>query len=224
MPKYLQPLCAGAALLLTAAAARADLIPWGYSSSDTEVFNSNSPLKTSSVKFAGSSGAVAAADGKSGIIISTLTTSSTAAPSATDSFSAVPFSLAVTLTDINATASKSAGAVKSGVVNVAGTFSASEVSQSSAFPGMNTFDTTPMHVKLGSADTGWNDYTFQVVSFTPPGTPGGGPGAILATVTVSPEGTPPGSGSPPPSAAPEPASLVLAGLALPALLVARRRR
>ena len=46
----------------------------------------------------------------------------------------------------------------------------------------------------------------------------------LAEVTVAPSGPDGGGGGPPPpSAAPEPTTLVLAGLALPALFMARRR-
>jgi hypothetical protein len=232
MRTSLKMLCVATAVFLSTAAARADVIPWGYSSSDTQIFNSNNPLKSSSVQFSGSSGAVAAPDNKSGIIIYTMATSSGADTSAPDSFSAVPFNLSVTLTDINATGSKSAGAVKSGVVNLAGTFSASDVTKSSMFPGANIWDSTPVTLKLGADDTGWNDYTLQLVSLTPPGVAGGGPGSILATVAVTPDsGTPtPGGGPPPldgsgspPGAAPEPTGLVLAGLALPALLAARRR-
>ena len=55
MRKTLVTLCAATALLLTGTAVRADSIPWGYSASDTTVFNSNSPIQTSSIAFKGSS-------------------------------------------------------------------------------------------------------------------------------------------------------------------------
>jgi hypothetical protein len=222
MRKTLVSLCAAAGLFLTGTAARADMIPWQYAATDTTIYNSNNAIKTSSINFTGSSGVVSSPSNASGIIIYNLTSTSSQTTTG-DTFSNVPFSLSVTLTDIKGTGSKDPLAMASGTVTFSGTYSATDVTQSSLFPGAYTYDGSSKVLKLGGADTGWNDYTIQVVSFTPPGQPGGAPGSILATVTVTPD-TGGGSGSPPPPpGAPEPTSLVLAGLALPALLAARRR-
>jgi hypothetical protein len=221
MRKTLVSLCAAAALLVTGTAVQAQSIPWGYSATDTTIFNTNNPIQTSSIQFKGSS---SVATGNSGIIIYNLTTSSSQDPATPDSFANVPFGLGVTLTDIKATSSASPSAVASGSVSFAGLFNATNVSKSSLLPGSNswTSPSTAPPLILGSDDTGWRSYSVQVVSFTPPGQPGGAPGSIEAVVTVTPTNGH-GTGGGPPPTAPEPTSLVLAGLALPALLMARRR-
>jgi hypothetical protein len=215
-------------LLLAGTSVRADSIPWGYSSSDTQIFNNNTPGMTSSIKFAGGNGV---ASGNSGIIIYNVTTTSTAVDGAADSFSSVPFNLAVTLTDIKGTGSASANAKSSDVVNFAGLFNASNVTTKSLFPGVNSW-TSPVtaSVTLGGDDVGWRKYLVTVFdpvklpnSFTPPGQPGGAPGSIEAIVEVTPTDGPGGSGEVPPSATPEPASLVLAGFGLPLIVLVRRR-
>jgi hypothetical protein len=219
MKKTWLSLGAALALLLSGTTAWADTLPWGYSASDTTIFNSNNPIQTSSIVFKGGSGV---ANGTSGIIIYNLTTTSGADASSPDSFTNVPFNLAVTLTDIKATSSVQPSAVTSGQLNFAGLFNADNVTKSSLLPGPVSW-TSPIIGKLtlGSNDTGWRDYTVNIQSFTPPGQPGGAPGSILAVVNVTPSNGG-GSGTPPPDA-PEPTSLALAALALPALLMARRR-
>ena len=104
-----------AMLLLVSVQARADTIPWGYSASDTTIFNNNNPIMSSSVAMAGSAGV---ASGNSGIIIYNLTTTSSAGDTSPDSFSNVPFNLAVTLTDIKATGSLSGSAKEIGRAHV----------------------------------------------------------------------------------------------------------
>jgi hypothetical protein len=218
-----------ATLLLAGPSVYADSIPWGYSAAPTTIFNNNVPQPpgtgTSSILMAGSSGV---ASGNSGIIIYNVTATSTATDAAPDGFSSVPFNLAVTLTDIKGTASLSATAKPSDVVNFSGLFNASNVTTKSLFPGVNSW-TSPVTatVKLGSDDTGWNFYKVTVFdpvllpnSFTPPGQPGGAPGSIEAIVEINP---PDGSGEIPPTATPEPTSLVLAGLGLPLVVLLRRR-
>jgi hypothetical protein len=212
-----------AALLLSGAAVRADSIPWGYSASSTQIFNSNNPIQTSSISFTGSSNV---ASGNSGIIIYNLTTASSASTATPDSFTNVPFNLSVTLTDIKATSSASSNVQQNGTINFSGLFNATNVSKSSLFPGNVSWTTpTTASVTLGADDVGWRTYTLSIASFTSPGQPGGSPGSILATVSITPADGPGGSGTqPPPSAAPEPTSLVLAGLGLPLVYLARRRK
>jgi len=172
------------------------------------------------IVFQGSSSVAA---GNSGIIVYNLTTTSGADSGAPDSFASVPFNLAVTFTDIIATSSKLPSAVSSAPVNFSGLFKADTVTKSSLLPGPVTWTSpTEASLLLGSDDTGWRVYTIDIASFTPPGQPGGAPGSMQAIVRVVPS-TPGGPGEPPPDA-PEPTSLLLAGLALPALFIARRRK
>jgi hypothetical protein len=208
------------ALLVVNSAVRADSIPWAYSATDTVIFNNNNPIQTSSIIFKGSSGA---ATDMSGFIIYNLTSTSTADTTMPDSFTNVPFNLSVMMTDVKSTGSKDPSKVSQAPVTFSGGFNATNVTKSSLFPGTVNWTTpTEAVVTLGSNDTGWRKYTVDVVSFTPPGHPGGAPGAILAEVQVAPGTGPGGSGSPPPDA-PEPTTLLLAGLALPGFWLARRR-
>jgi hypothetical protein len=219
MKKSLVSFAAALAFLMVGTSVRADSIPWGYSATSTSITASTS--SQSSINFTSGSGV---ASGNSGIIIYNVTTTSTATDSAPDSFTNVPFSLAVTLTDIKATGSSSASAVTTGAVNFSGLFNATNVTSKSLLPGVNTW-TSPIsgNLVLGADDTGWNNYNIQIVSFTPPGQPGGAPGSIEAVVTITPANGPGGSGETPPSGTPEPASLVLAGLGLPLIVLVRRR-
>jgi hypothetical protein len=220
MRKSLFSFTAVAMLFVAGTSVRADSIPWGYSATDTTIYNSNNPIKSSSIKFTGGSGV---ASGNSGIIIYNLTSASTAGDNAPDSFSSVPFNLAVTLSDIKGSGSKSNAAKSTDVVNFSGLFSASGVTTKSLFPGTNTWNSTnSTSVTLGADDVGWRKYTVTLSSITPPGEPGGNPGSIQAIVEIKPTDGPGGNGENPPPA-PEPASLVLAGLGLPLILLVRRR-
>lgn len=224
MRKSLVAFASLAMLFVVAGSVRADAIPWGYSASDATIFNNNNPIKSSSVIMAGSSGV---ASGNSGIIIYNLTTTSTALDTSPDSFSSVPFTLAVTLTDIKATSSGSGTKKTSDVVSFDGLFSASNVTTKSLFPGPTSWTSaTTAEVTLGADDVGWRKYSVSLFSFTPPGQPGGAPGSIQAIVEITPTDGPGGSGEgppPPPSATPEPASFLLAALGLPAFVLIRRR-
>lgn len=220
MKKSLALFAAAFAFLGAGATVRADAIPWGYSATSTSITSGSG---NSTINFTAGSGV---ASGNSGIIIYNVTTTSTAPDTSPDSFTNVPFNLAVTLTDIKATGSSSPSAVTNGAVNFAGLFNASNVTNKSLLPGTNSWTSpTTANIVLGAPDTGWNNYNVQIVSFTPPGQPGGAPGSIEAVVTITPASGPGGSGSsPPPSGTPEPASLLLAGLGLPFLIIARRRQ
>jgi hypothetical protein len=229
MRKTLVSLGTVAALLLTGSAVRADVINFGYSAGmnvnpvdgSNTIYNSNNAIKTSSVTFMPANGA-ATYDGSvpTQFIVYNMKTSSTAAagPGTYDSFSSVPFNLSVTVTDLASSAQQS--------FVFAGTYNADHVSATSSH-----VDTTSQGISWGgplaiTQTVGANSYTMSVVSWTAPGAPGS-PGSILAEITAQPAKgppPPPGTGGPPPGTAPEPTSLVLAGLALPALLVARRRR
>jgi hypothetical protein len=227
MRKILVSLAAAAVLLMSNTAVRADIINFGYSSDPnvnptppvggdaSMIYNSNNAIQTSSIKFTPANGA-ATYDGSapSQFIIYNLTTKSTATagPGSYDSFSNVPFNLGVTITDLASSAQQTLG--------FSGLYNADHVSSSSSHvdPASQGITwTTPLTM---TKNIGGNDYTMKIISWTAPGAPGS-PGSILSEVTVVPDAG--GSGSPPPSGAPEPASLVLAGLALPALLAARRR-
>jgi hypothetical protein len=221
-----------ATLLCASTGVQADSIPWGYSATSPPAISaSTSPL--SSVNFSGSSGV---ASGNSGIIIYNLTTASSAPDASPDSFNNVPFNLAVNLTDIKATGSSAPGATPTGSVNFSGLFNASNVTTKSLLPGATTWtqvgsNISPVEasVVLGSSDTGWRNYDVLLSSFTAPGQPGGAPGSIQAIVTITPATGPGpgpgtgGNGDPQPSGTPEPATLILAGLGLPFVVLMRRR-
>jgi hypothetical protein len=221
MKKSLVLFAAVIAFLMVGTTVRADSIPWGYSATSFSIANNNNNNGTSTINFTSGSGV---ASGNSGIIIYNVTTNSTATDASPDSFTNVPFNLAVTLTDIKATGSSSSGAVTTGTLNFSGLFNATNVTAKSLLPGVSTWTSpTSASIVLGAADTGWNNYNVQVVSFTPPGQPGGAPGSIEAVVTITPATGPGGSGDTGPSGTPEPASLALAGLGLPLIVLVRRR-
>lgn len=208
----------------------ADSIPWGYSAGNAEIFNNNNSSLLSSVKFAGASGV---ATGSSGIIIYSLTASSSASDSSPDSFANVPFDLAFTLTDIKATGSVSGASKTSEVIHFSGLFSANNVTKQSLLPD-TTLWSSPVKAQavLGGDDVGWRTYSVLLSSFTSPGQPGGSPGSIQAIVTLDSttgpieiDEEPRGNGeSLPPTATPEPASGVLAGLGLLSLIAVWRTR
>lgn len=219
MRKTLVSLCAATALLFTGTAVQAQSIPWGYSATDYVTYSG--PIKTSSITFQGRSGAP---NGDSGIIIYNLTTQYNGDGTA-DAFSNAPFHLDISLTDIAAIKDLSPSAKQTDKVTFDGKLNATKVTAQSLLPGAVTWDSpTSAFVVLGSNDPsiGWRKYTVDITSFTMPGEPGGAPGSVQAVVHITPtDGQ--GTGGGPPPTAPEPTSLVLAGLALPALLMARRR-
>jgi PEP-CTERM motif len=210
------------ALLVITERTYADSIPWGYSASSTAIYNNNNAASTSSVTFAGASGI---ASGSSGIIIYSMATTSGASAASPDSFSNVPFNLAITLTDVTATGSKSADAKASDILHFSGLFSASNVSRQSLLPGASPWSSpVTEQVVLGGDDVGWRTYTVVLSSFTSPGQPGGSPGSIQAIVTIEPV-VPVASGENAAVAeAPEPTSLVLAGLGLLPLVAFWRKK
>jgi hypothetical protein len=209
-----------AAVLVTGGVARAEDFPWSYSGTGTTISNNNNSALTSAINFVGTSGG---AVGDSGIIIYNLSTDSTALLSAPDTFTKVPYDLTLTLGD-----TKSLGkSTTSGTLKFTGNFSAQKVSTDSLLTPVNEWvSPTSQSITLGSDDTGWRKYTVDILSFTPPGKPGTGLGAIFAEVRITPadgsSGT--GDGGGPPPNAPEPGSLILAGLGLPIVGLFWRRR
>jgi hypothetical protein len=221
MRKTLVSLVAAAALLGSSNVARAQIVNFGYtaSSSVNPVDSSDSiyanPVKSSKIQFTPANGA-ASYDPSTGVgtqfIIYNMKTISTATagPGTYDSFNSVPFNLSVTVTDLGSSAQQP--------FNFSGTYTADHVSSSSSHvdpASQGIAWTTPTTV---SQPVGPNTYTMKIISWTSPGAPGS-PGSILAEMTVVPGAG--GVGGPPPDA-PEPTSLLLAGLAVPGLLLARR--
>jgi hypothetical protein len=244
MRKFLVSLGAAATLWLTSGtAAHAQIINFIYSPDPnvnpsppssgphagdaTQIYNNNNSFQTSSIQFTPGTGAAPSYNVGTGvpsqfIMYNMTTNSSVLAGTSTpyDSFSAVPFDLKVKVTD-----QPSGG---QNTFEFKGTYTADTVSSTSSHVDPVTQGiawSTPLtqSLALGTNPGNTSTYTMKIISWTAPGAPGSS-GSILAEVTVVPgdggSGTPP---PPPPNGSPEPTSLVLAGLALPALLVARRR-
>jgi hypothetical protein len=232
-------------LLLTGTNVWADPVPWSYIASPQPAIAADGG-GPSLINIAANNGS---GSGNSGIIIYNMTLKGST--TSTDTFTGVPFSLSLSLTDLLATSPLASGAVNaSGTVNFTGKFSATNVTSTSLFPVTNLSATggpiiggvqwtttganaapgstflspSSAYVKLGSDGSGWSYYTVTLGSFAAPGPNAttNNPGSIQALVTL--DGSPPqGFGDTPPSATPEPASLVLAGLGLPFFVLLRRR-
>lgn len=188
-------------LLGAASTARADWIAWTYnwSASPADVLADN----------ASGGGRISLSDeptrnvvGDSDIVATNLRTYSNAPASNPDTFTNKPYKLTLSLTDGDS--SKSGTAIFSGVFN--GTLASDSSNITNAFTSATT-------VVL---DLGAHRFTVTLNSYTPPGPQGsvnaGGIGAH-ATVTVATI-----------LQTPEPASLTLAGLAVPLLWLWSRRR
>jgi hypothetical protein len=217
-------------VLFTGASVKASSVGWAYTADSFSV-NANqlaAPVDTSTIFFngvqIGHGSSVLGDPNGSGAVIYNLTTTSNA-PSPGDNFSSVPIALSVTLTDINATKAVS-GTVKasdtfqlSGKLSVNGLTTDGNISQATI-----TWDQPSVSKVLGT-DGAWYNYTATPGNFVipQPNNPNS-PGSFQIFVSVTPADGPPGSGTTQPSATPEPASLVLASLGLPLIVLARRRR
>lgn len=194
-------LVAAFATLMCAAVARAEKVEWGYSvDRDRPAIEADVP-GTGGITLTNELFRTAA--GNSDIVLTSLSTFSSAAFDTPDVFTNSPFALTLTLTDVASGAS--------GSMTFSGMFSGI---LSRAFSQIETQFTGTTE---GSLTLGNNTYTVRLNTVVPPPVPGAAnPGSIGARVTVTG-----GSGEPPPPPppvdTPEPSSLVLAGLGLAGL-------
>jgi hypothetical protein len=203
-------------LLVVGGAAHADMItPWTYSWS-------RSPLSVVADNNNGTGGISLALTpltpgtnmvGNSDINVVNLTTFSSAPSGTPDSFTNASYSLTVQLTDLNS--GQSGSLTFNGAFN--GTLSTTSAQITTKFLNPITQDLV----------LGQHDYTVSLNSFVPPGLPDDTTaGSIGATVSIN-DATAPGNGGSGNGGnggggvqtVPEPATLLLAGLALPAGLV-----
>ncbi|SRR5579884_4128764 len=195
-------------LFLASSAARADLIGWSYDWARSPISVSADGGGTGTINLATNPGGQIVGD--SNIVAVNLTTASSAAGDAVDTFTNKAYTLTLTLTD--GPTQTTAQATFAGHFD--GTLSATNASIRNTFDG----DTTKT-LRIG------NDfYTITIGPYTPPGAPTASlTGSISAFVSVQP-GPIPGPPIPiPAEQAPEPSTLVLAALTLPLLGLARRR-
>ena len=189
-------------LLLPAGMARAEMINWSFSwAPSTQTLHADAP-GVGRVLLSSYGGTINSHAGDLvGLAGAYVAYSSQAADSAPDHFSHAPFSLTLTLTD-NASH-------QSGNLTYAG-FVAGDLSASSANLGVTVDSPTAAGLALGG-----HYYRVAIGPYIAPPYPSTNlPGILVANVTVSDVQT-----------VPEPATLALAGLALPALgLAAWRKR
>jgi hypothetical protein len=207
--KHSLPTCAGIALallLVANASSRADII-WGYNwepSSSQINANSGGPgyLKLTDEP-------ANSATGSSNTVVTNIQAVSTAPSSNPATFTNVPVSFALQLTDT--ASSKTDNLTFSGAFN-------GYITANSANVQLNFTSPTSSTVTLGG-----NTYAVMVGTYTPPGPPGAvNAGSLNAFVTV----TPVNGGGGGIAGVPEPASMTLACLAFPfvGLCAWRRRR
>jgi hypothetical protein len=191
-----------ALLLLPAGMARAELINWSFSwAPSTQTLHADAP-GAGTVSLASYGGTINSHPGNLvGLAGAYVTYSSQATDAAPDHFSNAPFGLTLTLTD-NATH-------QTGTLTYTGFFSG-DLSATSSGLGVTLGSPSAPGLTLGG-----HFYAVALGPYIAPPYPSTGlPGILVANVTVSDVKT-----------VPEPATLALAGLALPALgLAAWRKR
>jgi hypothetical protein len=205
-------------LFFVATAARADTIQWSYAWTRSPLSVPSDANGTGGISLTLGQGLPMT--GSSDITAVNLSTFSSAPVGTTDHFTNSPFTLGLTVKD---TASG-----KSATTSFMGVFNGSLTPNSSSITA--TYDHTVHQLTLGS-----NLYSIQLTSYVAPGIPdstavgsiGAHVSVTLATVDGGNHGggnTSGGGGSVGVSDAPEPTSLLLAGLASPALCLACWRR
>jgi hypothetical protein len=203
-------------LFFVATAARADTIQWSYAWTRSPLSVPSDANGTGGISLTLGQGLPMT--GSSDITAVNLSTFSSAPVGTTDHFTNSPFNLGLTVKD---TASG-----QSATTSFLGVFNGTLTPTSSSIKA--TYDQSPHQLSIGS-----NLYTIQLTSYVAPGIPDStAVGSIGAHVSVSSPrsggpiggggGTSGGGGSI--SDVPEPASLLLAGLASPALCLVCWRR
>jgi hypothetical protein len=195
---------AAAAVLLSAVNARADIISWTYNAepSAPTIASDTNPGSRIMLK----DDPLVQAAGSTDIVLTNLTTVSTADPNKPDQFSKTgAWSLSVLITD--SASGKSKTVTFTG--KLGGTLSGLSAGITNTFTGTTKFDFV-----LGN-----NEYVVTAGMYSPPGPPNASnKGSISAHVDVSPAG---GGGT---QKAPEPSTLLLAVFGLAGLGAARGRR
>ncbi|MGH7172048.1 MAG: PEP-CTERM sorting domain-containing protein [Gemmataceae bacterium] len=197
--KHTLPRCAGIALallLLANTSARADLIAWSYNWSPNAANVSANGGGSGDLSF--SNTAPNNALGASNTVITNIHAYSTASSTNPATFTNVPVTFTMRLTD---SASQQSGSLTF-TGTLSGTLTANSANVQLTYPSA----TTPQTMTLGG-----NTYTVSIGTYTPPGPPGASnAGSLNAFVTVAPA-----TGGGGISSVPEPSALVLTGLALP---------
>lgn len=199
-------LVALAAMFAFAAAAPAAGIEWGYSvDRDRPAVEADVP-GTGGITLTNELFRKAAGD--SDIVLTSLSTFSSASFEKPDTFTDAPYNLTVTLMDV--------ASGETGNVTFSGRFTG-VLSRAFSQIGNEFQNLTEYDLKLGN-----NMYNIRLTTYVPPPVPGASnTGSIGAFVTVR-EGN--GGEPPPPVDTPEPASLVLASLGLSFLGVSSLRK
>lgn len=207
------PWWAALLLLFAVGEARADLIHWSYSWSNTPAKIMADKPGTGYIQLTNQS--TTPVVGNSYIVATNLTTFSTASAATPDVFTAAPYTLQMTITDGTSD--------KSNILTFMGQFDGTLTGASTDLTATPTASSSNLTATLSTATTeqfvlGNNLYTVTIGPYSPPGPPdtGGNQGSISAsaTVTVQPifEGLP------------EPGTLTLSCLGAASLGLARWRR